>query len=57
MKMSETENQLHAMKYVDFSLRFLVIPLTAASCWVMVRNKQYSDGYGKVEFSNLSGFK
>ncbi|XP_039140234.1 CASP-like protein 2D1 [Dioscorea cayenensis subsp. rotundata] len=23
----------------------------------MVRNKQYSDGYGKVEFSNLSGFK
>lgn len=55
--MRETENQLHAMKYVDFSLRFLVIPLTAASCWVMVRNKQYSDGYGKVEFSNLSGFK
>ncbi|KAJ0983087.1 hypothetical protein J5N97_011342 [Dioscorea zingiberensis] len=45
------------IRSVDLFLRFLVLPLTAASCWVMVRNKQYSDGYGKVEFNKLSGFK
>ncbi|RWW15657.1 hypothetical protein GW17_00020486 [Ensete ventricosum] len=42
---------------LDLFLRLTVIPLSAASLWVMATNKQANDAYGKVEFSNITGLK
>ncbi|OVA11486.1 Uncharacterized protein family UPF0497 [Macleaya cordata] len=50
-------NHLHFLRLLDFFLRLSVIPLSAASIWVTVTNKQDNISYGKVEFSNLSGLK
>ncbi|KAG1368334.1 CASP-like protein 2D1 [Cocos nucifera] len=53
-----SSNEHHQiLRFLDFSLRLSVIPLSVASLWLMASNKQASDAYGKVEFSNLSGLK
>ncbi|WOK99722.1 hypothetical protein Cni_G08434 [Canna indica] len=60
---SEAESTLTSSSHhqifrlLELSLRLAVIPLCAASLWVMVINKQTTDSYGKVEFSNLPGLK
>ena len=45
------------LKLVDSCLRLLVIPLSLASICLSVNNRQENDVYGKLEFSNLKGFK
>ena len=45
------------LKLIDFSLRILVIPLSVASIWLTVTNKQDNTTYGKLEYSNLLGLK
>ena len=50
-------NPHHNLRLIDFILRLAVLPLTAASIWVMAKNNQSVESYGKVEFSNLTGLK
>lgn len=50
-------NDVLALRFIDFSLRFIAIPLCVASLWITVTNKQVNDIYGKLEFSNLTGLK
>ncbi|XP_043689143.1 CASP-like protein 2D1 isoform X2 [Telopea speciosissima] len=45
------------LRFIDLSLRLSVIPLSVASIWLTVTNKQDSSIYGKLEFNNLSGLK
>lgn len=40
----------------EMALRLCVIPLALASLWEMATNAQDDDAYGRVSFSNLSGF-
>ena len=50
-------NPHHNLRLIDLILRLAVLPLTAASIWVMAKNNQSIESYGKVEFSNLTGLK
>ncbi|KAI5333755.1 PREDICTED: CASP [Prunus dulcis] len=46
-----------ALKLLDCSLRVSVIPLSIATIWLTVTNKQDNISYGKLEFSNFTGLK
>lgn len=46
-----------ALKLLDCSLRVSVIPLSIATIWLTVTNKQDNISYGKIEFSNFMGLK
>ncbi|XP_042444566.1 CASP-like protein 2D1 [Zingiber officinale] len=48
---------MRSFRTLDLSLRLTVLPLTVASLWLMATDNQASDAYGKVEFSDISGFK
>ncbi|XP_010276121.1 PREDICTED: CASP-like protein 2D1 [Nelumbo nucifera] len=52
-----SKNHLDPLKFLDLSLRISVIPLSAASIWVTVTNKQDSSSYGKIDFTNLTGLE
>lgn len=52
-----SSSQGRTFRSLDLFLRLTVIPLSAASLWVMATNKQANDAYGKVEFSNITGLK
>ncbi|WOL18108.1 CASP-like protein 2D1 [Canna indica] len=45
------------LRFLDLSLRLTVLPLAAASLWLMATNKQATDAYGKLGFSNITGLK
>ncbi|XP_051125599.1 CASP-like protein 2D1 [Andrographis paniculata] len=46
------------IRVVDFSLRLLVVPLSAAaSIWITVTTKQNNSDYGTLEFSNLTALE
>lgn len=45
------------LKFLDYSLRFCVIPLSVASLWLMASNKQVSDSYGRLDYRDLTGLK
>ncbi|XP_042478252.1 CASP-like protein 2D1 [Macadamia integrifolia] len=45
------------LRLIDLLLRISVIPLSVASIWLTVTNKQFSDNYGRLEFSNFTGLK
>ncbi|KAJ6983193.1 hypothetical protein NC653_026107 [Populus alba x Populus x berolinensis] len=45
------------LKLLDFSLRLSVIPLSVATIWLTVTNKQDNSIYGYLKYSNLSGLK
>ncbi|KAL5583608.1 hypothetical protein UlMin_016050 [Ulmus minor] len=53
-----TENKkIPLLKILDCSLRIAVIPLSVATIWLSVTNKQDNSDYGKLVFSNLMGLK
>ncbi|KAJ6311700.1 NITRATE FORMATE IRON DEHYDROGENASE [Salix viminalis] len=45
------------LKLLDFSLRLSVIPLSVATIWLTVTNKQDNSMYGDLKYSNLTGLK
>ncbi|KAK2990027.1 hypothetical protein RJ640_004705 [Escallonia rubra] len=45
------------LKLIDCALRLFVIPLSVASIWLTVTNRQDNSIYGKLEFSNLIGLE
>ncbi|KAF9674771.1 hypothetical protein SADUNF_Sadunf10G0161600 [Salix dunnii] len=45
------------LKLLDFSLRLSVIPLSVATIWLTVTNKQDSSMYGDLKYNNLTGLK
>lgn len=45
------------LKLLDFSLRLSVIPLSVATIWLTVTNKQDNSIYGYLKYSNLTGLK
>ncbi|XP_077220452.1 CASP-like protein 2D1 [Tasmannia lanceolata] len=47
---------IHSLGFLDVCLNLTVIPLSVASIWVIVTNKQDSV-YGSLQFSNLTGLK
>ncbi|XP_074562977.1 CASP-like protein 2D1 [Curcuma longa] len=57
MPMSMSFWNMRSFRSLDLSLRLTVLPLTVASLWLMATDNQASDAYGKVEFSDISGFK
>ncbi|KAE8732443.1 CASP-like protein 2D1 [Hibiscus syriacus] len=46
-----------ALKSLDASLRLSVIPLSIATIWLTVTNKEHNPIYGDVNFTNLTGLK
>lgn len=54
---STSVDDLPKLKFLDFSLRVFVIPLSAATIWLTVTNQQDNSTYGKLEFANLTGLK
>ncbi|MBA0747053.1 hypothetical protein Gogos_009520 [Gossypium gossypioides] len=52
---SNTQNPI--LKLLDCSLRVSVIPLSVATIWLTVTNKQDNSIYGDVKFNNLLGLK
>ncbi|KAK7256540.1 hypothetical protein RIF29_29993 [Crotalaria pallida] len=51
------KNQLPMLKFFDSSLRLCVVPLSVATLWVTVTNKQDSSSYGMLKYSNILGLK
>ncbi|KAG2678079.1 hypothetical protein I3760_12G127400, partial [Carya illinoinensis] len=45
------------LKFLDCSLRVCAIPLSAATIWLTVTNRQDNSTYGKLEFSNIVGLQ
>ncbi|KAB1215188.1 hypothetical protein CJ030_MR4G025844 [Morella rubra] len=54
---STSVDDLPKLKFLDFSLRVFVIPLSVATIWLTVTNQQDNSTYGKLEFANLTGLK
>ncbi|XVE50671.1 hypothetical protein DITRI_Ditri01bG0181800 [Diplodiscus trichospermus] len=52
-----SHNQKPVLKFLDSSLRLSVIPLSVATIWLIVTNKEYSSIYEELKFSNLLGLK
>ncbi|XVF77412.1 hypothetical protein PTKIN_Ptkin14bG0040900 [Pterospermum kingtungense] len=52
-----SNNQKPVLKLLDSSLRLSVIPLSVATIWLTVTNKEDNSIYGEVQFSNLMGLK
>ncbi|XWS11232.1 hypothetical protein CRYUN_Cryun38cG0066500 [Craigia yunnanensis] len=52
-----SNNQKPVLKFLDCSLRLSVIPLSVATIWLTVTNKEDNSIYGKVKFSNVLGLK
>ncbi|PIA57829.1 hypothetical protein AQUCO_00500030v1 [Aquilegia coerulea] len=55
-----SENQpthTNRLQLLDTFLRLSVIPLSAASIWLTVTNKEDNSTYGRLEFSSLVGLK
>ncbi|XWS09786.1 hypothetical protein CRYUN_Cryun39dG0019300 [Craigia yunnanensis] len=50
-----SNNQKPVLKFLDNSLRLSVIPLSVATIWLTVTNKEDNSIYGEVKFSNLMG--
>ena len=54
---NSSNNQKPVLKFLDCSLRVSVIPLSVATIWLTVTNKEDNIIYGEVKFSNLLGLK
>ncbi|KAF5461110.1 hypothetical protein F2P56_020930 [Juglans regia] len=51
------DDDLPKLKFLDCSLRVCAIPLSAATIWLTVTNRQDNSSYGKLEFSNIVGLQ
>lgn len=54
---SSFESLERMLKLLDFSLRLSVIPLSVATIWLTVTNKQDNSIYGYLKYSDLTGLK
>ncbi|KAF3453452.1 hypothetical protein FNV43_RR03892 [Rhamnella rubrinervis] len=54
---SDFTNHIPVLKLLDCSLRISVIPLSIATIWLTVTNKQDNSSYGNLDFSKLMGLK
>ncbi|RYR75163.1 hypothetical protein Ahy_A02g009839 isoform B [Arachis hypogaea] len=54
---SSSENHFAMLKLFDSSLRLFVVPLSVATIWITVTNKEDNSSYGMLKYSNLSGLK
>lgn len=54
---SLVDENVPKLKLFDFSLRLIVVPLSIASIWLTVTNKQDNTTYGKLEYSDIIGLK
>ncbi|XVF33978.1 hypothetical protein REPUB_Repub18cG0017500 [Reevesia pubescens] len=52
-----SKTQKPVLKFLDCSLRLSVIPLSVATIWLTVTNKEDNSIYGDVKFSNVLGLK
>ncbi|XVE50676.1 hypothetical protein DITRI_Ditri01bG0182300 [Diplodiscus trichospermus] len=52
-----SNNKKPVLKFLDSSLRLSVIPLSVATIWLTVTNKEFSSIYGELEFRNLPALK
>ncbi|KAK7293371.1 hypothetical protein RJT34_16236 [Clitoria ternatea] len=51
------KNHIPMLKLFDTSLRLCVVPLSVATIWVTVTNRQDDSSYGMLKYNNLSGLK
>ncbi|KAK7339323.1 hypothetical protein VNO77_19983 [Canavalia gladiata] len=51
------KNHLPVLKLFDLSLRLCSVPLSVATIWITVTNKQDNNSYGMLKYNNLSGLK
>ncbi|XP_021287975.1 CASP-like protein 2D1 [Herrania umbratica] len=54
---TSSNNYNPVLKFLDCSLRLSVIPLSAATIWLTVTNREDNSMYGEVKFSNVLGLK
>ncbi|KAK8490613.1 hypothetical protein V6N13_134108 [Hibiscus sabdariffa] len=57
MSAESSNNQNPLVKLLGSSLRLSVIPLSIATIWLTVTNKEHNSIYGDVNFTNLTGLK
>ncbi|GMI63758.1 CASP-like protein 2D1 [Hibiscus trionum] len=57
MSAESSNKQTPLVKLLDSSLRLCVIPLSVATIWLTVTNKEHNSIYGDVNFTNLTGLK
>ncbi|KAK2413856.1 CASP protein 2A2 [Trifolium repens] len=51
------KNHISMLKIFDSSLRLISVPLSVATIWITVTNKQDNTSYGMLKYSNFSGLK
>ncbi|XP_020577555.1 CASP-like protein 2D1 [Phalaenopsis equestris] len=57
MTFREMKDSSRNLRFLEIFLRLSVLPLTIASAFTVVETKDSTDLYGKVVFTNVSGFK
>ncbi|XP_057540438.1 CASP-like protein 2D1 [Amaranthus tricolor] len=45
------------LKFLDFSLRISIIPLSIASLWLSLTNNEHNPDYGTIHFFNFTALK
>ncbi|KAL5057816.1 hypothetical protein RYX36_029420 [Vicia faba] len=51
------KNHFPILKLLDSSLRLFAVPLSVATIWITVTNKEDNPSYGTLKYSNISGLK
>lgn len=51
------KNHFPILKLLDSSLRLFAVPLSVATIWITVTNKEDNPSYGILKYSNLSGLR